>query len=128
ESHAHDHTDLTKIGPVELKQQLAESRRILCESGLGRGNILAVPGGYHNDAVIKTARDCGFTAVRTIRWGCNRIWNPERVESYIINRKTAGRWFAPLISPRFDLAKRSAYQAKEALKDRLPLLYRRWRG
>lgn len=116
ESHSHDHKILVGLTKEELHHQLAESRRRLCERGLGQWNFIAVPGGYFDDAVVEAARREGYAMLRTLEWGYNRSPHPFRIESITINRKTAGRWYAPLISPRWEGAKRAVYRIKERLK------------
>jgi peptidoglycan/xylan/chitin deacetylase (PgdA/CDA1 family) len=127
ESHAHDHVDLTKVSTDKLEPQLSGSRHILRQAGLGQCKFLAVPGGFFNRAVIDAARAGGYSHVRTVAWGYNRKFDPFQIESVIINRKTAGNWFEPLVRPRFEAAKKFLYQGKELLKNTAPNLYSRWR-
>ena len=123
ESHAHEHKALVGLPAEELARQLSESRRRLREAGLGRWDWLAAPGGYFDAAVLQAASGAGYRAVRTLEWGYNRTLNPFRVESICINRRTAGRWFGPLVSPHCEAVKKAFYRAKEALKRRVPALY-----
>lgn len=127
ESHAHEHVDLTTVPADKLEAQLGGSRRILRDAGLGQREFLAVPGGYFNGTVIDAARTSGYSHLRTVAWGYNRRLEPFHVESLIINRKTAGNWFAPLIRPEFEAAKKFLYRGKELLKNIAPSLYSRWR-
>jgi len=127
ESHSHDHVLLNGLAGDELHRQLTESRRRLKDAGLGRGDLLAPPGGYWNDSVTEAAKNSGYFALRTLEWGYNRNLAPLRLQSITVNRKTAGKWFEPLISPRFETAKQFFYGAKETLKQRLPGFYRHLR-
>lgn len=128
ESHAHDHEKLTGLLPEDLHQQLFQSRRVLQALGLGEGNFLAAPGGYYSESVIQTAHAEGYRFFRTLEWGHNRALDPLHLESIVINRLTAGRWFGPLISPRFEAAKKTFYRAKELVKgSRLQCIYFRAR-
>jgi peptidoglycan/xylan/chitin deacetylase (PgdA/CDA1 family) len=124
ESHSHDHVLLNSLAGDELHRQLTESRRRLREAGLGQNDLLAPPGGYRNASVTEAAKNCGYFALRTLEWGYNRRLAPLRLQSITINRKTAGNWFEPLISPRFETAKQLFYGAKETLKQRLPGFYK----
>ena len=116
ESHAHDHVPLTSLSEVELQRQLGESRRILTELGLGRGRMIAPPGGYFDARVMRSARASGYDVLRTIEWGYNRRLDPLRCESIIINQQTGGRWCKTLIHPRGEVVKRALYRVKEAVK------------
>jgi peptidoglycan/xylan/chitin deacetylase (PgdA/CDA1 family) len=123
ESHAHEHKPLVGLAEDELCSQLGESRRRLRDCGLGHWDWLAVPGGYFDGAVVTAARAAGYRSLRTIEWGYNWRLDPFRVESFIINRKTAGGWFRPLCYPHFEPAKKAVYRAKNIVKDRLPSAY-----
>lgn len=124
ESHSHDHVLLNGLAADELNRQLAESRHRLKEAGLGQADLLAPPGGYWNASVREAARKSGYAGLRTLEWGYNRHLEPMRIQSITVNRKTAGKWFGPLISPHFEPAKKFFYQTKELVKQRLPGLYK----
>jgi peptidoglycan/xylan/chitin deacetylase (PgdA/CDA1 family) len=123
ESHAHQHKPLAGLPEDQLRSQLAESRRLLCENGLGQWGLLAPPGGFYDAAVVQAARTCGYRSLRTIDWGYNRRLNPFAVESIIINRRLAGRWFRLMASPNAEAAKKAVFQAKETVKKGLPAVY-----
>lgn len=123
ESHSHEHKTLVSLSTEELPRQLAESRRRLKEWGLGQWNLLAPPGGYFDASTMQAAKNSGYSALRTLEWGYNRNVNAFRLQSITINRKTAGKWFDSLISPRFESAKCLFYKCKETVKERLPVLY-----
>jgi peptidoglycan/xylan/chitin deacetylase (PgdA/CDA1 family) len=128
ESHSHDHVSLTGLSEDELCRRLTESRGRLKESGFGQCDLLAPPGGHFNASVVQAAKNCGYLAVRTLEWGYNRNLDPFCLQSITVNRKTAGKWFVPLISPRFEPAKQLLYRTKETLKQRLPAFYWRLRS
>jgi peptidoglycan/xylan/chitin deacetylase (PgdA/CDA1 family) len=123
ESHAHQHKPLAGLPEEQLRCQLAESRRLLCENGLGQWGLLAPPGGYYDAAVVQAARTCGYRSLRTIDWGYNRRLNPFAVESIIINRRLAGGWFRLMASPNAEAAKKTVYRIKETVKNGLPSVY-----
>jgi len=124
ESHSHEHKLLTHFQGADLRYQLAESRRRLRELGLGCWDFLAVPGGYFNGEIKQAAQVEHYALLRTLQWGYNRAVNPFSIESVTVNRRTAGRWFRPLISPRFESLKRATYRSKEFIKTgRLGALY-----
>jgi len=125
ESHSHEHKVLPGLPEREMHRQLCESRRFLRDASLGQWNFLAVPGGYFNPAVIQVAKANGYRSLRTVQWGYNRKLDPFRVESIIINRKTARGWFRPLISPCCEASKKAVYRTKEVMKRCLPLIYAR---
>jgi len=127
ESHSHDHEILTRFSPEESQRQLTESRRRLKEWGLGQWDLFAPPGGYFDHSLMQTAKSSGYSALRTLEWGYNRNVDTYRLQSITVNRKTAGKWFEPLISPRFESTKRLLYNCKETVKGRLPALYSRLR-
>jgi peptidoglycan/xylan/chitin deacetylase (PgdA/CDA1 family) len=116
ESHSHDHKPLTQLTAAEVRYQLGESRRRLREQGLGRWDFVAVPGGYLSPEITRAAREERYALLRTLQWGYNRVASPFEVESITINRQTTGCWFRPLISPRFEVLKRTAYRSKEFVK------------
>ena len=123
ESHSHEHKILVGLEPAELRAQLGSSRQILRDLGLGKGEFLAVPGGYFDKPVVETAKATGYLALRTIRWGYNRHLKPFHVESITVNRKTAGTSLGFLLSPNFEIAKKVIYGTKELLKGSLPRVY-----
>jgi peptidoglycan/xylan/chitin deacetylase (PgdA/CDA1 family) len=127
ESHSHEHKTLISLTSEELPRQLTDSRQRLKEWNLGQWDLLAPPGGYFNPSVMESARRCGYSALRTLEWGYNRNVDAFRLQSITINRKTAGKWFGSLMSPRFESAKCLFYKSKEIIKARLPLLYSRMR-
>jgi peptidoglycan/xylan/chitin deacetylase (PgdA/CDA1 family) len=123
ESHAHQHKPLTGLPEDQLLSQLAESRRLLCENGLGQWGLLAPPGGFYDAAVVQAAKTCGYRSLRTIEWGYNRRLNPFAVESIIINRRLAGKWFRLMASPNAEAAKEAVFQVKQTVKNGLPSVY-----
>lgn len=127
ESHSHEHKTLVSLSGEELPRQLTESRRRLKEWNLGQWDLLAPPGGYFSASIMESARRSGYSALRTLEWGYNRNVDAFRLQSITINRKTAGKWFDSLISPRFESAKCLLYKCKETVKGRLPILYSRVR-
>jgi peptidoglycan/xylan/chitin deacetylase (PgdA/CDA1 family) len=127
ESHSHEHKILTKLSREESQRQLTESRRRLKEWGLGQWDLLAPPGGYFDASIMQAAKNEGYLGLRTLEWGYNRHVDTYRLQSITINRKTAERWFEPLISPRFESAKRLVYHCKETVKESLPAVYSRLR-
>lgn len=123
ESHSHEHIVLVGLEPAELSSQLSTSRHILREAGLGKGEFLAVPGGYVDDSVSAMAKASGYLALRTLRWGYNRHVDPFHIESITLNRKTVGSWLGFLLSPSLEIPKKIIYRAKELVKGSLPGLY-----
>lgn len=116
ESHAHEHKQLSDLSPEELHHQLFQSRHILKHLSLGEWDFLASPGGYYNNSIIDATYAAGYRLFRTCEWGYNRVLDPLHLESITINRRTAGQWFLPLISPNFETAKKLLYCAKERMK------------
>jgi peptidoglycan/xylan/chitin deacetylase (PgdA/CDA1 family) len=123
ESHSHEHKILAGMPEEELRMQLNSCRQRLRDAGLGQWDFLAVPGGYFNESVVEAARATGYRCLRTLRWGYNGRVNPFCVESITVNRKTSGKWFSLLVSPRLEVAKKAFYQGKELVKTRIPGLY-----
>jgi peptidoglycan/xylan/chitin deacetylase (PgdA/CDA1 family) len=123
ESHAHQHKPLVGLPEEQLRSQLEESRRILCENELGQWGLLAPPGGLYDTAVVQSARACGYRSLRTIQWGYNKRLNPFAVESIIINRRLAGGWFRLMASPNAEAAKKAVFRVKETAKNGLPSIY-----
>lgn len=123
ESHAHQHKPLVGLPEDQLRSQLAESCQRLCENGLGQWGLFAPPGGLYDAAVVQAAKTCGYRSLRTVNWGYNKRLNPFAVESIIINRRTARRWFRLMASPNAEAAKKAVYRAKETVKNGLPSVY-----
>ena len=123
ESHAHQHKPLVGLPEDQLRSQLTESRQRLCDNGLGQWNLFAPPGGIYDAAVVQAAKTCGYRSLRTIDWGYNRKLNPFAVESIIINRRLAGRWFRLMALPNAEAAKKTAYRVKQTVKNGLPSVY-----
>lgn len=123
ESHAHQHKPLVGLTEEQLRSQLAESRRLLCENGLGQWGLFAPPGGLYDAAVVQAAKTCGYRSLRTVNWGYNKRLNPFAVESIIINRRTAGVWFRLMASPNAEAAKKAVFCVKETVKNGLPSVY-----
>lgn len=62
-SHTLTHRYPAELSDKEIDYELIESKRIL-ESGLGRKvNILSIPTGFHNQKMLKAAKDAGYLAV-----------------------------------------------------------------
>jgi peptidoglycan/xylan/chitin deacetylase (PgdA/CDA1 family) len=123
ESHSHDHKSLLNLTKEELRSQLGESRRRLRDCGLGQAELLAPPGGYSDEAVAQAARAVGYRALRTLKCGYNRRLNPFCVESITMQRRTAGKLSALLLSPCLEPAKKAAYRAKEMVKTHMAPTY-----
>jgi peptidoglycan/xylan/chitin deacetylase (PgdA/CDA1 family) len=123
ESHAHQHKKVAGLPKEQLLNQLAESRRLLCENGLGQWSLFAPPGGLYDAAVVQAAKTCGYSSLRTVNWGYNKRLNPFAVESIIINRRLAGGRFRLMASPNAEAAKKAVFQVKETLKNGLPSVY-----
>jgi peptidoglycan/xylan/chitin deacetylase (PgdA/CDA1 family) len=123
ESHAHQHMPLVGLPEEQLRSQLAESRQRLSENGLGQWSLFAPPGGLYDATVVQAAKACGYRSLRTVKWGYNRKLNHFAVESIIINRRLAGRWFKPMASPNAETAKKAVFQVKETVKNGLPFTY-----
>jgi peptidoglycan/xylan/chitin deacetylase (PgdA/CDA1 family) len=123
ESHAHQHKPVAGLPEDQIRNQLGESRRLLCENGLGQWSLFAPPGGLYDAAVVQAARTCGYSSLRTVKWGYNRRLNPFAVESIIINRRTAGGLFKLMASPNAEAAKKAVFQVKETVKNGLPSVY-----
>jgi endo-1,4-beta-xylanase len=123
ESHAHQHKPLVGLPEDQLRSQLAESRRLLCDNGLGQWSLFAPPGGLYDAAVVQAAIECGYRSLRTVKWGYNKKLNPFAVESIIINRRLAGGWFRLMASPNAEAAKKAVFRVKETVKNGLPAAY-----
>lgn len=123
ESHAHLHKPVTGLTEEQLRSQLVESRQRLQENGLGQWDLFAPPGGIYDAAVVQAAKTCGYRSLRTVKWGYNKKLNPFAVESIIINRRLAGRWFKVMASPNAETAKIAVFQVKETVKNGLPVVY-----
>jgi peptidoglycan/xylan/chitin deacetylase (PgdA/CDA1 family) len=123
ESHAHQHTPLVGLPEDQLRSQLAESRQLLRDNGLGQWDLFAPPGGIYDFAVVQAAKACGYRSLRTVNWGYNKRLNPFAVESIIINRRTAGRWFKLMVSPSAESMKKAVFRVKETVKYGLPSVF-----
>jgi peptidoglycan/xylan/chitin deacetylase (PgdA/CDA1 family) len=123
ESHARQHKPLVGLPEEQLRSQLAESRRLLCENGLGEWGLFAPPGGFYDAAVVQATKACGYRSLRTVNWGYNKRLNPFAVESIIINRRTAGGWFRLMATPNAEAAKKAVFRVKETVKNGLPSAY-----
>jgi peptidoglycan/xylan/chitin deacetylase (PgdA/CDA1 family) len=123
ESHGHEHKALLGAAESELSGQLALSRQLLKDNGLGQWSLLAVAGGYADARVAQAARAQGYRSLRTLQWGYNRKWNSFFIESICVNRSIAGVWYRPMLSARGEAAKKSVYRFKEILKTGVPSAY-----
>jgi peptidoglycan/xylan/chitin deacetylase (PgdA/CDA1 family) len=107
----------------QLRSQLAESRHRLRENGLGQWDLFAPPGGHYDAAVVEAAKTCGYRSLRTVNWGYNKRLNPFAVESIIVNRRLAGRWFRMMATPNAEAAKKAVFRVKQMVKNGLPSVY-----
>jgi peptidoglycan/xylan/chitin deacetylase (PgdA/CDA1 family) len=119
-NHSHRHVRLDRLPPAEIRDQLLTSQEILAALTGERPVAFAPPGGYCGGKVPDIAGEIGFRAVRTMRWGHNRIWNPSRLECLPINRHVDERRLSNLIGGRHAGLLGSIYSGKEALKSILP--------
>ncbi|GAA3444667.1 polysaccharide deacetylase family protein [Planomonospora venezuelensis] len=70
--HTLDHTRLTELTPERQREQICEDRRALLAMG-HRVTTLAYPFGAVDTDAMRTARQCGYTAARTV--GGLRLWD-----------------------------------------------------
>lgn len=64
-SHTLTHPHLTQLDPVELREELLESRARIRDR-LGRCDVLAYPFGEHSNEVEAAAADCGYRFAFTL--------------------------------------------------------------
>lgn len=73
QSHTFSHRVLSDLSPEEIHYELSESKKIL-EDRLETGvSHLSLPMGVANDAVKAAARQIGYKAIWTSRFGINRV-------------------------------------------------------
>jgi peptidoglycan/xylan/chitin deacetylase (PgdA/CDA1 family)/thymidylate kinase len=116
ECHSHEHLNLAKMTPDQVRSQLRTSKAVLETNGLGKKGFFAPPGGRYNRGVIRLAREEGFSLFRTVKWGYNRSTSFE-VDSVNITRHTAGFRFARMIIPKTVWMKSRMFELKEVVKN-----------
>jgi peptidoglycan/xylan/chitin deacetylase (PgdA/CDA1 family) len=72
-AHSANHPDFTKIGPNELKRQLAEPKAVLEEHLRQPVRFMAYPAGKYNPAVMAATRAAGYEAAVTVLHGTRHV-------------------------------------------------------
>ena len=73
ESHTFSHRVLSHLSPEEIHHELSESKKILEDRLEMEVSHLSLPMGVANDAVKGVARQIGYKAIWTSRFGINRV-------------------------------------------------------
>jgi peptidoglycan/xylan/chitin deacetylase (PgdA/CDA1 family) len=108
ESHGHSHAAMNKLTYEESLTELETSRTLLAEHGIS-ARYFAWPYGWHSEDAKRAARDAGFEAAVSVKWGGHDIYEVRRIPVYgtdhaITTRlKLSGRYF-----DAFDFAARLA--------------------
>ena len=68
-SHTLDHPILTRVSSATLRRELVLSRRILHHTFDVPVDFLCYPGGVYDGRVMRAARDAGYLAATSIRYG-----------------------------------------------------------
>jgi peptidoglycan/xylan/chitin deacetylase (PgdA/CDA1 family) len=68
-SHTLDHPILTRVSSATLRRELVLSRRILHHKFDVQVDFLCYPGGVYDGRVMRAARDAGYLAATSIRYG-----------------------------------------------------------
>ena len=84
ESHSMSHRNLTRLGDVELVQDLESARKTI-EDNVGTPvSLVTVPMGHINHRVVRAARIAGYRGIMTSFTGVNRgsedVWNLKRFQ------------------------------------------------
>lgn len=94
-SHTVSHASLPNLSAAEAEAEMRDSREQL-QAALGRTvDLLAYPFGRYSEAVAKAARDCGYVACVTTRYGANGA----DADLYALKRP-AGTWPIPTFAAR----------------------------
>lgn len=120
-SHSHEHCRLDQMGSGEIRRQLNTSCEILGELTGQRPHLFAPPGGFFNERIKHIAREAGFTALRTMRWGLNRRPDPMALECVPMNRTFTQRHVLKILDGRIPAWFTCIYLGKELLKSLVPL-------
>ena len=119
-SHSHEHRRLDQMTGGEIRDQLSMSLDILGEITGARPILFAPPGGYFNGRIKDAARELGFTAIRTMRWGLNEKVDPMALECIPLNRRFAPRHILNVLDGRIPRWFKYLYRGKELLKAMVP--------
>jgi len=88
-SHTLSHHYLTKLNPVELRNELCGSKTIIEQKTGQSVNHLSLPGGRYNREVIKAAEECGYTSVLTTNVGLNNhLSDARKLKRWSVKRDT----------------------------------------
>ncbi len=107
QSHTFSHRILSDLSSEEISYELAESKKIL-EERLGIiVNHLSLPLGFSNDAVKSAAKQIGYQAIWTSRFGVNRIGdNLLSLKRSVVKRGMTLKTFEHYLSPSFFLTQK----------------------
>lgn len=88
-AHTHTHAALHKLTPDEARMEIEQSIRELRDQGLGTyADVLAYPGGGHDERVRNAARQAGVRLAVTTDRGVNRL---DRIDPLRVRRINVGR-------------------------------------
>ena len=82
DSHTINHPDLTTLGPAQLREEVAASRRILRRQFHVPVDFFCYPSGRYDDAVIAAVQAAGYLGATSTRYGLARpseLWTLARV-------------------------------------------------
>lgn len=82
-SHSYSHTPLTQLSDREIHNELKVSKIELEENLNITIDFLSIPGGFFNDKIKKIAKELGYKAILTSKFGINRqeddLYNLKRI-------------------------------------------------
>lgn len=116
-THSNTHPDMAKIPPEEIRKELFRSCEKIEKAGGGKPSLFRAPSGSYSNELIKTASECGFTA---IQWDIDsRDWKDLSTEKIVENvTKNAGKGSIILFHSGKENTEKALPKILETLKNR----------
>lgn len=110
QSHTFSHRALSDLSPEEIHYELSESKKILEDRLDTEVSHLSLPMGVANDAVKAAARQNGYKAIWTSRFGINRVGDDLLSLSRVVVRRgiKVGR-FKNYLSPNLIILQKEVF-------------------
>jgi len=115
-SHGHSHSRLDHMPLDALRAELLQSRDILHDIAGECPRHIAPPGGFFSPLVQVAAQQLGLTRFRTMEWGCNRHFDPMRIEAIPMTNRLTRSLLPSVLRRRGDWLLKAAHRSKESLR------------
>jgi len=89
QNHTKSHPYLTQLTQTQVTEEIMGAKSILLSLGVNQVTALSYPFGDHNDSIVNSVRNLGFSAARTTEQGDNyKNSDPLILKSYSLEKST----------------------------------------